>query len=565
VAVGFFLFAKGDGLHVSVKKTTFAQLTDGPGEQLFPSLAPDGKSLVYASKVAGNWDIYSKNLGERDATNLTRDSSADDTQPAISPDGKSIAFRSDRDGGGIFIMDKRGNAVRRLTDGGYNPGWSPDGKAIVYADESVDRPDDRQLAISRLWIVEISTGRKRLLSNLDGVQPRWSPHGNRIAYWAIDRSGYRDIWTISTGGGQPIPVMRDPYVDWSPVWSPDGKYLYFSSDRGDGMNVWRVPIHENSGEILGPLEPVSTPSQYVGHLDFARDGRHLAYMQQVLAASVKKVSFDPLTGSILNEPVDLTPGTVQASRPSLSPDGQWVAFNSVGKQEDIFIVRADGGTMRQLTDDGAKNRGPQFSPDGKRIAFFSKRTGTPEIWTVDVDGTNPQQVTFLAGPNVAWPIWSPDKKRIIYTIFGLNSFDLELGKPWSSSQPQALPALPEHDGKYYAWAWSPDGKRLAGFQQREDGTSGGILVYELPSSSFTKVSAIGSDPVWLSDSKRLIVNHRGRVHLVNTATKATREILSVAPNEVAPRGLAISKDNRTIYFSVTTTAADIWMMSLDER
>ena len=125
----------------------------------------------------------------------------------------------------------------------------------------------------------MASGKKRLLRETDGVQPRWSPHGDRIAYWAIDRSGHRDVWTMTANGGNPVPVTKDPYVDWSPTWSPDGNYLYFASDRGGGMNLWRVPINEKSGRVLGPPEAVTTPSTYSGQLAFSRDGRQLLYVQ----------------------------------------------------------------------------------------------------------------------------------------------------------------------------------------------------------------------------------------------------------------------------------------------
>ena len=190
--------------------------------------------------------------GRHNPTNLTARSTADDTQPAFSPDGERIAFRSERDGGGIFVMGATGEAVRRLTDFGYNPAWSPDGTQVVVAAESIVRPEDRFLPVSRLWVVDLDTQKVRLLSSDDGVQPSWSPHGHRIAFWA-STSGQRDIWTISAEGGKPVPVTQDQHVDWNPVWSPDGRYLYFISDRSGPMNLWRVAIDERSGVVQGTI------------------------------------------------------------------------------------------------------------------------------------------------------------------------------------------------------------------------------------------------------------------------------------------------------------------------
>ena len=94
-----------------LKTAAFSQLTGQPGQELYPSLSPDGNSFVYTSRASGNWDIYLQSVGGRNATNLTKDCSFDDTQPAFSPDGRRIAFRSERDGGGIFVMGATGESV----------------------------------------------------------------------------------------------------------------------------------------------------------------------------------------------------------------------------------------------------------------------------------------------------------------------------------------------------------------------------------------------------------------------------------------------------------------------
>src|SRR5262245_27622351 len=304
--IGYLAFRIGsEEQHVPVS-TLFAQITSEPGAELFPSLSPDGKSLAYAGRASGNWDIYLHRIGDQEPVNLTVSSASDDTQPAISPDGKLIAFRSERAGGGIFVMDLRGDGVRRISDFGYNPAWSPGGQELVCAEERITRPEDRQMPLSRLWAIEVSTGRKRLVSPDDEVQPQWSPHGQRIAYWAIDRSGHRDIWTVPANGGPPVPVARDEPMDWSPAWRPDGKYLYFSSNRAGGMKLWRVPINESTGRTLGPLEPVRTPSDYAGHLSFARDARRMTYVDASFSSNLYRVVFDPLTERVLNEPIPIT-------------------------------------------------------------------------------------------------------------------------------------------------------------------------------------------------------------------------------------------------------------------
>ncbi|HEY7819941.1 MAG TPA: protein kinase, partial [Vicinamibacteria bacterium] len=258
---------------------SFSQLTRDPGVELFPALSPDGGFLAYSSRhLEDDWDIYLLRAGGQRAINLTEDSPADDVQPAFSPDGHQIAFRSSREDGGLFVMGATGESARRLTTFGWNPAWSPDGDKLVFAAEPISRhPFDRPTK-SALWTVDVATGELKRLIEGDAVQPSWSPGGHRIAYWGLLEGGaQRDLYTVSPSGAGAKAVLSDAAVDWSPVWSPDGRYLYFSSDRGGSMNLWRIPIDERSGQAEGPPEPVRAPASFVAHVSFSRDGRRLVY------------------------------------------------------------------------------------------------------------------------------------------------------------------------------------------------------------------------------------------------------------------------------------------------
>jgi Tol biopolymer transport system component len=249
------------------------QLTSAPGEELFPTISPDGKIIAYArgglrrpsgsGPVSDDRNIYLLRVGGENPINLTHDSSQN-TEPAFSPDGEQIAFCSSRDGGGIFVMGATGESVRRVTGFGHAPTWSPDGKRIAFATESVVNPAGRP-ATSRLWVVDLVSGGTHQLTKTDAIQPHWSPNGHRIAYAGSD-AGRRHIWTIEARGSEPVPVTEGKDVNWSPAWSPDGRYLYFASDRGGRMNLWRLPLDERSGKVLGAAEAVTTPSPYSAHV-----------------------------------------------------------------------------------------------------------------------------------------------------------------------------------------------------------------------------------------------------------------------------------------------------------
>jgi len=539
------------------RNAAFSQLTDQAGAENFPSLSPDGKSLIYAR----DGDIYFQRVVGKNPLNLTKDSSAIDTQPAFSPDGERIAFRSERDGGGIFVMGATGEAVKRLTDFGFSPAWSPDGKEIVYSVEGANNPSSRITFPSELWVVNVATREKRLLLRGDGVQPHWSPHGSRIAYWGIQKGGQRDIWTIPAGGGESVPVTDDAALDWNPVWSPDGKYLYFASDRGGSMNLWRIPIEEKSGKVLGQPEPVTTPSAYSAHISFSRDGRRLAYVQSVIRQNLQQVGFDPATETIVGQPSWITQGSKLATRPDLSPDGKWVVFDTQGeKQEDLFITEKDGTGLRQLTDDTYKDRMPRWSPDGKRIAFYSDRSGKYEVWTINPDGSGLQQITYVSG-NLNYVIWSPDGSRLAYSTQRGFPFILEVGKPWKEQTPQALPPMSDPNRWFAAWSWSPNGERLVGMQQREGVYSSGLFLYSLESKQYEQLTDSGRFPIWLNDSRRLLAVFGNKLCLVDSQSKKVHDVLLVAPNNIGV--FALSRDNRQIYFSLHTTEADIWLMTLE--
>ena len=196
------------------------------------------------------------------------DPSRDEVWPAFSPDGKQIAFAQSGGQGGIFVVGATGESVRRLTDFGSNPAWSPDGQRLAFSSEEVGSVYSRG-DLSTLWTVDVSGGQPVKLDAGDAIQPAWSPSGTRIAFWR-NLSGQRDLATIPAAGGPQVPVTNDAAADWGPVWSPDGKHLYFASDRGGSMGIWRIGIDESSGGPTSAPEPVA-----VG-VDVAMDLPHLS-------------------------------------------------------------------------------------------------------------------------------------------------------------------------------------------------------------------------------------------------------------------------------------------------
>jgi len=542
--------------------TKFTQLTSAAGVESFPSLSPDGNGLVYAK----DGDIYLQRVGGQNAINLTEDSPVDDTQPAFAPDGTRIAFRSERDGGGIFVMGATGESVKRVSGAGFNLAWSPDGERIVFSTVSVSN-SLRVVPYGELRVVRVDTGEVHAIDiGGDAVQPRWSPHGHRIAFWSYSLSerSFRDIWTVPAEGGEIVPVTRDEHIDWNPVWSPDGEQLYFCSNRGGAISLWRVVIDENTGNVLSAPELVTaSPAALMGQISVTRDGRSIAYQADIGTRNLYKVSFDPVSEAVVGEPVAITSGSRSVTYPEVSPDDQWVAFSFVpgGGQADIAVIRTDGTGLRQLTNEPHfANFNPRWSPDGSALAFYSSRSGKFELWSIHPDGSGLHQLTD-ASYRAVGPVWSPDGKRIAYGSFEGGTYIFQPHVPWKDQSPEELSRPTK--GRFAVESWSSDGERLSGTVELELGKPQ-IAVFSLINRDYKVFPVEGSETVWLTDNRRLLFRVGGKIVLLDGNTGRFHEVLSLEPDTIG-RQLDLSSDDRTIYFSQQHAEADIWMVTLDEK
>jgi Tol biopolymer transport system component len=541
---------------------SYRRLTQMPGAELSPALSPDGQLLAFVKGTKGKRDVWVQRTGGQNPANLTAGCDRDSYSPAFSPDGNYIAYGSLCGGGGLFLMGATGENARRIAEIGSDPAWSPDGKEIVYNTESIWAPASRATT-SPLWIVDVATGKSRKIFDGDAVQASVSPHGLRIAYWGLpDGGSQRDIWTIPyrglEKGDKPIPVTQDAALDWNPQWSPDGRYLYYLSDRSGAMNLWRVRIDETSGRPLAPPEPRSLPTRNAYGFSMSRDGKRLAYTAFEFAYAIERLVLDPATHRSQGQPVEVLQSSEPLTALSLSDDGATIVFDSQGStQEDIYVGRADGTGIRKLTDDAPRDRQPSLSPDGKRIVFMSDRSGAWELWTILPDGSGLKPLT-RSGKGPSTPIWSPDGKRVAASDAPA-SYILEVDADGTLTKTTQMPTPPgglvPNPG-----AWIDDDRLLVYLAPKEFSGQFDFAIFSPSTGTYTLVPK--PDPtaqicVPLPPDGLAFLTGTG---LVRTDLHGKDPTLLLSnPKGATYSWAASSRDGRAIYLSRVHENSDIWM------
>jgi len=549
--------AQRAGVPTVERTPTFAlrRLTELPGPESDPALSPDGRQLVYTSAAAGNSDLYLLRVGGGRAINLTASSPEADEQAAFSPDGETIAFRSSRDGGGLFVMGATGESVRRLTDAGFNPAWSPDGRRIAYSMEGVTDPYSRT-AEAELWIVDVATGERRRRLVGDAVQPAWSPDGARIAFWA-NSNGQRDLWTVGAESGEPVAVTADLATDWSPEWSPDGRWLYFSSDRAGGMNLFRVAIDPGTGGAAGVPEQVTTSVGNLGHVRFSADGRRMVAAAYERSVDLELYRLDPDAEPALQPLRTLRPRALHWC--DLAPDAEWLACSTLGTPEDLVLLRADGSELRRLTDDVHKDRGAVWSPEGDRVLLYSTRAGGWDFWTVRADGSELRRLTDLG--EAAPAAWTPDGREVTLALQNRTLYQIDASR-LASPESASRFALPEPLQGFIPRAWSADGRYLGGSEIDERWGLRSVGALE-PASGVYRASDLPlSDKIfwsfggWLPDARRYVARGARMIALVDAATGRWR---ALATDDRTLGPISLSRDGRTLLVEVESVDGDVWL------
>ncbi|HXV78072.1 MAG TPA: protein kinase [Candidatus Polarisedimenticolaceae bacterium] len=401
-----------------------SQLTFDPATEQWAAFSPDGNALVYAKETAGFSKLFLRDV----ATGRTRQLTAgdrDDIQPAWSPDGAIVVFvraSNERgklepsealagvyDDGALWAVDVSDGRETLVVDDAFNPAFSPDGSRIA-VDASWAGP-------RRIWTTDargrnpqqVTTGESEAVQH---TQPAWSPDGARIVFQQGEKTKL-DLRAVDATGGESIAVTDDLYSDLDPVWSADGGHIYFSSYRGGGLNIWRVPVAADGRPVGAPQQLTTGAGQDI-QASLAPDGDRLVFTVLSQNADLWRLPVDPGTGAVTGEAEPIVVSTREDSRGAWSPDGRRLAFNSDrdGTMNVWIHSLADGATERLTSGPGGDYQ-PRWSHDGRSIAFFSARSANAEIWLVDVETRVIRQLTDHPALDTN-PFFSPDDRSIAF-------------------------------------------------------------------------------------------------------------------------------------------------------
>ena len=386
----------------------YTRLTDDNGLSDYPTLSRDGKLVAYSSDRAGNGslDIWLQQIGGREAIQLTHEAE-DDTDPSFSPDGTRIVYRSEKDGGGIYVVQTLGGDPILLAPGGRNPRYSPDGKWIAYwtgRGEGSNAPGS-----AHVYVIDANGGTPRALrpEMLFARTPVWSPRGDAVVVAAQKEAAVDpDHWILPVDSGPPIKTGLVPLLashgwdrqqigmrvesaalDWLDF---DGNKLLLPVLYGDSANLWEANLDRKGAASGLPHRVTRGPGRQV-HASWA-----ITSASERLAFADESLSYDiwikPLDAA---QPTRITNSISTDWAPSLSVNGAKLSF--IARHADAWsvVVRdMTTGRDRVVASSTSILYNAALSADGSRVAYTGSHS---DIYSTATEGGSSEKLCAHCG------------------------------------------------------------------------------------------------------------------------------------------------------------------------
>ncbi|MEM9593503.1 MAG: protein kinase [Acidobacteriota bacterium] len=464
------------------------QMTTHPGLEIDPAFAPSGDRIAFAANRGGGFEIYLRPAepGGRE-TQLT-DDGRQNMQPVFSPDGARIAYVV-QDPGGLWLTAVRKGTPRQLTNFGSSPSWSPSGDALAFQGDGRREVSERALPAmppSTLWRVGIDGSEPQRITRPGEPagghgEPAWSPDGRRIAFSAGNRRR-TEIWTVDVDGGEVTPLVSQSRVNKNPVWSADGRGLFYIGISSSGRQsaayaVWYVAV-DDSGAVVGEPSRISDLGlATIRQLALSPSGDRLVFAALSTVSHLEQLPLDS-AGRASAAAESLVRQGQRSSRPRFSHDGARLAFDrwQIGTNLDIWTVdlEAPGAEPYAVTHDPEWDSQATWLADDRGLAYFSERAGKRGIWQLEL---TTGESTFLAdiGNDADWAQLSPDGTQVAFhSARGGHTLDV-WRQDLASGETRRLTEDPEMAGFPI---WSPDGSTLAIEVRRGQSTQVAVLPAE---------------------------------------------------------------------------------------